>query len=112
MTLIAARVSLIELESRALARSAVKRLFQGVVAIVCGFFGWALLMTGLIAMLARSQGWPWPWLVMAAAFAHLLVAWVLLKRAARPAPRAFPATRAEFQKDRAWIETFQKTPKS
>lgn len=112
MTLIAARFSLVEIESRALLRAAVARLFQGVVAIVCGFFGWALLMTGVIAMLARSQGWPWPWLVLGAAFAHLLAAWLLLKRAARPAPPAFSATRAEFQKDRAWIETLHKTPKS
>lgn len=112
MTLIASRFALVEIESRALVRAAATRLLQCVVAIVCGFLGWALLLTGAIALLARTQGWPWPWLVVGAAGMHLLAAVVLLKRAARPAAPAFSATRAEFQKDRAWIETFQKTPKS
>ena len=43
---------------------------------------------------------------------HLLIAIVLAKVAKSPMEATFPVTRAEFQKDREWIENFQNPNKS
>ena len=42
----------------------------------------------------------------------LLVAFLLASSCNKPGTAAFPITRAEFQKDREWIENIQKKPKS
>ena len=46
------------------------------------------------------------------AILHLLLAVVFAKLAKPSGKPAFPFTRAEFEKDREWIENFQKTSKS
>ena len=73
------------------------------------FFAWALLLAGGIACLARISGWPWPGIAIACAILHLVAAAALARFACSRIPRAFPITRAEFQKDREWIETLQLT---
>lgn len=113
MTLIASRIALIQLEARDAAKQRTRRVAGVIVAVICLFFTWALLLAGGIAAVSSAVGWPWHWLAIGAAALHLLLAMLLLKGgSANPAAPAFPLTRAEFQKDREWIENFQKKPKS
>ncbi len=113
MALIASRSALIQLEARETARQRVRRVVGLIVAAICLFFTWALLLAGGIAAVSSASGWPWHWLAIGAAALHLLLAMILLKGgSANPAAPAFPLTRAEFQKDREWIENLQKKPKS
>lgn len=112
MTLVATRLALIQLESRQVATHVGGRAFRLAAAAVCAVFGWALLLAGVIALLSTSFGWPWHWIALAAAAIHLLGAWLLINLGKTTPPPAFPHTRAEFQKDREWIENLQKHRKS
>lgn len=113
MSLIASRIALIQHEARETARQRALRVVSVIVAAFCLFFTWALLLAGGIAAVSSACEWPWFWLAIGAAALHLLLAFILLKASsAKPATAAFPLTRAEFQKDREWIENFQKKPKS
>ena len=113
MALIASRISLIQLESKDVARFTIRSAALILAACVCGFFSWALLLAGGISLTARLAGWHWAYVAMGAAAIHLL-AGLLMARIVMKSPKgaAFPVTRAEFQKDREWIENFQKTPRS
>jgi threonine/homoserine/homoserine lactone efflux protein len=113
MALIASRIALIQLEARETARQRMRRVVCVIAAAMCLFFTWALLIAGGVAAISSATGWPWHWLAIGAAALHLLLALLLLKGGcAKPAAPTFPLTRAEFQKDREWIENFQKKPKS
>jgi threonine/homoserine/homoserine lactone efflux protein len=113
MSLIASRIALIQLEARDTARQRARRVLSVIVAAMCLFFTWALLLAGGIAAVSSASGWPWYWLAIGAAALHLLLALLLLSGgSSNPAVPVFPLTRAEFQKDREWIENFQKKPKS
>ena len=112
MGLIASRVALIQLESKDVARDGARRagMLLGVIGFV--FFGWTLLLAGMVALLSTATGWPWSWVAIGLAILHLLLAVVFAKLAKPSGKPAFPFTRAEFEKDREWIENFQKTSKS
>jgi MFS family permease len=113
MALIASRIALIQLEARETARKRVRRVVGLIAAVICLFFTWALLLSGGIAAVCSATGWSWHWLAIAAAALHFFVALLLLKGgSAKSSIPAFPLTRAEFQKDREWIENLQKKPKS
>lgn len=112
MGLISSRIALIELESKEAAGAGARRAACLVAAVIFAFFAWALLLAGGISAIAASTGWPWFWLALGAAAIHLTVALMLLKSAKPTGQPAFPVTRSEFQKDREWIENFQKTRKS
>jgi len=111
MSLIASRVALIQLEARQSAKSGASRAIRMAAAAFCVLFAWMLLLGCGIAALSACTGWAWHWVGLATAVLHLLLAWILII-SCKAAPPAFPATRAEFQKDREWIENFQKKPKS
>jgi len=112
MALIASRIALIQFEARASAKTGVKRVVRIVVAVLCLFFTWILLLGGAIGAIAATTGWPWYWLAIAAAGLHLLLAILLAAAFNKPGAPAFPITRAEFQKDREWIQSIQKKSKS
>ncbi len=89
-----------------------RRAALGIAALICVFFTWTLLLAGLIGVLSQSAGWPWYWLAIAFSALHLLAGLIcgrLLTSAAQP---TFSITRSEFQKDREWLENFQKPRKS
>ena len=112
MGLVASRIALIQLESKDAASSAARvAIFWGAAAC-CVVFAWALLIAGGVAALAQSMHWPWHWVALAAGALHLL-AGALFAVLGKPAMgAAFAFTRAEFQKDREWIENFPKNKKS
>jgi uncharacterized membrane protein YqjE len=112
LSLIASRVELIQLESKEAATHGARRAALMIAAVICVFFTWSLLLAGGIAAISRSTGWPWYWTAMAAAAVHLLLAVILARSAKSTESPSFPYTRAEFKKDREWIENFHKTRKS
>jgi len=112
LSLIASRFALIQLESKDAAADGLKRLTSVIAAVICIFFTWALLLAGGIAAIAHATGTPWYWISVAAASAHLLIAIILVNSAKTQGSPHFPITLSEFQKDREWLENFQKTRKS
>ncbi len=110
--LIASRSALVRIEAADTARSLGVRAAMGLLAVICVFFAWTLLLAAGIAMLARATGWPWHFVALGAALAHLIVAAIAARALFRPAPPAFPHTRNEFQKDRLWLENLQNPRKS
>lgn len=110
--LVSSRIALIQLEARDAARLGARRAAALIAAMLLMFFAWALLLAGGIAIAADQTGWPWHWIALSAAVLHLLVALILLQSAKTPTSAPFPVTRAEFQKDREWIESLRQTPKS
>lgn len=111
-SLISARADLVQYESKQAAVTYGKSLAWILAACGCLAIGWALILTGGISLLSESQGWPWNRIAIGAALLHLLFAIVLLRLAKPGSGSPFPITRAEFKKDRAWIENFHKSPKS
>ncbi|NQX00517.1 phage holin family protein [bacterium] len=112
MGLLAARLALIQLESKDTAGELARRAALVAAACACVVFAWALLLAGAISIIAKTTGWPWDWVSVGLAALHLLAGIILVKFAKPSATPAFPVTRAEFQKDRAWIENFSKNKKS
>lgn len=112
LSLIACRVALIQLESKDAAADGLQRLVRIIAVAICLLFTWSLLLAGGIAVIAHATGWPWYWITFAAAAVHLQVAFIFAQSAKTRGRPAFPVTRSEFQKDREWLENFQKTRKS
>ena len=59
MDLVAARLSLIQMESKDATREATRRVALIAVASAAIFFAWALLLAGGVSLLSQSTGWPW-----------------------------------------------------
>lgn len=112
LNLIAARVALIQHESKDAARDAAGRAARLIALVICVFFTWALFLAGTVALLAKLTAWPWFAFAFILAALHLIAALILAKSAKAPASPSFPVTRAEFQKDREWIQNFQSSRKS
>lgn len=112
LNLISSRVALIQLESKDAARDAALRMARLVALVICIFFTWALVLAGGTAALAKATAWPWYLIAFGFAAMHLIAAIILAKSAKTQSGPAFPITRAEFQKDREWIENLQLTRKS
>jgi len=108
--LVGSRIALIQLESKAAARQAGELVALIAAVALATLFAWALLLAGGIAALAAATAWPWYWIALAAAVIHAVAAAVGLRRAKSTARPAFPITRAEFHKDREWLNTL-KTPR-
>lgn len=112
MNLIATRFALIELESKDAAKDGARRAALIAAACGCAVFTWALLLAGGIPLIAGLCGCSWSLVALGAAVLHL-AAGVILISSAKPATGAsFPITRAEFQKDREWIQNFHTTKRS
>jgi uncharacterized membrane protein YqjE len=112
LTLVASRVSLIQLESKQAAKDGASRLARLIAVVICLFFCWALALAGGIAAISQATGTAWFRIAMIAAAIHLAAAILLALSAKGRSTPAFSVTRAEFQKDREWIENFQKHKKS
>jgi uncharacterized membrane protein YqjE len=101
--IIYSRIGLIQIEGKEAARSGTKMLVSAILASVCAFFAWASILAGMIAWISELLICPWYWVALVAGGLHLIAGAIIL-RAAKPSGKpAFPITRAEFQKDREWI---------
>lgn len=105
-----ARLELIQLEAREAGKLAGKKV--ALVAIICVaiFFGWCLMLAGLIGWISAAwPDWPWHWSALIAAGLHLLLVLLALHLLTRPSPAAFPLTSSELAKDREWLKQLKHT---
>jgi len=75
--------------------------------------GYVFLITGAVVGLAHLAGISWPWIALAAAALHFIIALVLLLIAwSRITKPFFRATLAELKKDREWLRNLEATNQS
>ena len=84
-----------------------------VFALLLCALGYVFLITGMVVGLAHLAGISWPWIALAAAALHFIIALVLLLIAwSRITKPFFRATLAELRKDREWLKTLDATNQS
>ena len=84
-----------------------------VFALLLCALGYVFLITGIVVGLAHLAGISWPWIALAAAALHFIIALVLLLIArSRITKPFFCVTLAELRKDREWLKTLDATNQS
>jgi uncharacterized membrane protein YqjE len=79
-------------------------------ALLLCALGYVFLITGAVVGLAQLIGISWPWVALAAAVVHFIVALVLLLVArSRMTKPLFRATVTELKKDREWLKNLDAT---
>jgi uncharacterized membrane protein YqjE len=82
-------------------------------AVLLCALGYVFLITGAVVGLAHLVGISWPWIALAAAGLHFIIALVLLLIArSRITKPFFRATLAELKKDREWLRNLDTTNQS
>jgi uncharacterized membrane protein YqjE len=82
-------------------------------AVLLCALGYVFLITGAVVGLAHLAGISWPWIAVAAAALHFIIALVLLLIArSRITKPFFRATLAELKKDREWLRSLDATNQS
>lgn len=107
------RFALVAQESKA---AAVQLLILAgclIFALLLCALGYIFLITGVVVGLAHLAGISWPWIALAAAAVHFIIALALLVVArSRITKPVFPNTRAELKKDREWLKNLDATNQS
>jgi uncharacterized membrane protein YqjE len=84
-----------------------------VFALLLCALGYVFLITGIVVGLAHLAGISWPWIALAAAALHFIIALGLLliawNRITKP---FFRVTLAELRKDREWLRNLDATNQS
>ena len=81
-------------------------------AVLCAL-GYIFLITGAVVGVAHLAGVSWPWIALATAAVHFIIAMVLLLVAySRITKPVFRATLAELKKDREWLKNLDATNQS
>jgi uncharacterized membrane protein YqjE len=84
-----------------------------IVAVLLCALGYVFLITGVVAGLAQMAGISWPWIALAAAALHFIIALVLVLIArSRITKPLFRTTLAELKKDREWLRNLEATNQS
>ena len=84
-----------------------------VLALLLCALGYIFLITGAVVGLAHLVGISWPWIALAVAALHFVIALVLLLIARSQVTKPlFRATRAELRKDREWLKHLDATNQS
>ncbi len=84
-----------------------------ILAVLLSALGYVFLITGVVVGLAHLLGVSWPWIALAAAALHFIIALVLLLIArSRITKPFFRATLAELKKDREWLRNLDATNQS
>ena len=82
-------------------------------ALLLCMLGYVFFITGVVVGLAHLVGISWPWIALAAAAVHFIIALVLLLVArSRMTKPLFRNTRAELTKDREWLKNLDATNQS
>ena len=82
-------------------------------ALLLCALGYVFLITGAVVGIAHLAGISWPWIALAAAALHFIIALVLLLIARNRITKPFfRATLAELKKDREWLRNLQTTNQS
>jgi uncharacterized membrane protein YqjE len=84
-----------------------------ILAVLLSALGYIFLITGAVAGLAHLAGISWPWIALAAAALHFIIALALLLVArSRITKPLFRTTLAELKKDREWLRSLDATNQS
>ena len=84
-----------------------------ILALLLCAVGYIFLITGAVVGLAHLVGISWPWIALAVATLHFVIALVLLLIARSQVTKPlFRATRAELRKDREWLKHLDATNQS
>lgn len=110
-TLAFSRFALIQAESKAAVSGAAKKIILLAIAALLLLFTWIILVAATVAAIAANTTLSWYHAAFAAAAIHLILALIILFRAKTPEPPTFQHTRAEFQKDREWLNQITSNPK-
>jgi uncharacterized membrane protein YqjE len=79
-------------------------------ALLLCALGYVFLITGAVVGVAHLIGISWPWVALAAAVVHFIVALALLLVArSRVTKPLFRATLTELKKDREWLKNLDAT---
>ncbi len=82
-------------------------------ALLLSALGYVFLITGAVVGLAHLAGISWPWIALAAAAVHFIIALVLfLVARSRITKPLFRTTLAELKKDREWLKNLDATNQS
>src|SRR5213075_1329813 len=107
------RFALVAEESKAAAVQVLILAGCLIFAVLLCAVGYVFLITGAVVGLAHLAGISWPWIALAAAALHFIIALVLLLIArSRITKPFFRATLAELKKDREWLRNLQTTNQS
>lgn len=101
--LIYARFGIIRIEAQSALSAATTGFFILVVGLFAVFSAWVLALAAAIGAIAASTSWEWYHVAFAAAGIHLLIGVALFLTMKSRKHDAFPVTRAEFEKDREWL---------
>jgi uncharacterized membrane protein YqjE len=104
------RFALLAQESKAAAVQVLILASCLILAVVLCALGYIFLITGAVVGVAHLAGVSWPWMALAAAAVHFIIAIVLLLVAySRITKPVFRATLAELKKDREWLKHLDAT---
>lgn len=106
----ASRVALIRLESREAAQVAARKTSQAICATSLAVIAWSCLIAGAIGALHHFTQISWWLAALAFGVLHALAALIFLNKLKQKSAPLFPVTKAEFEKDRLWMQSL-KTPK-
>lgn len=101
--LLESRATIISLEAKDALSSSVFKIALRLVALFGLIGAWALTMAGAVGGIASATDWEWFHAAFAAAGFHLCFALIALLVAKAKKSVIFPVTRAEFEKDRKWL---------
>ena len=107
------RFALLAQESKAAAVQVLILASCLILAVLLCALGYIFLITGAVVGVAHLAGVSWPWIALAAAAVHFIIAIVLLLVAySRITKPVFHATLAELKKDREWLKHLDATNQS
>jgi uncharacterized membrane protein YqjE len=107
------RFALLAKESKAAALQVLILAGCLIFAVLLCAIGYVFLITGVVAGVAHLVGISWPWIALAAAALHFIIALVLVLIArSRITKPYFRATLDELKKDREWLRNLQTTNQS
>ena len=107
------RFALVAQESKAAAVQVLILVGCVIFALLLSALGYVFLITGAVVGLANLVGVSWPWIALAAAAVHFILALVLVLVArSRITKPLFRTTLAELKKDREWLRNLDATNQS
>ena len=106
--MLCARIEMIRIEAKSASALAAGRLAMLLIALAGLFSAWALALAATVGAIAASTSWEWYHVAFAAAGLHLIIGVALLVVLKSGKKVSFPVTRAEFNKDREWLERLKK----
>lgn len=103
-----ARLALFRLEASEAAAESSRRARQGITAVVLLFFGWALLLAGLIGLAEKYRPGTWPIAALIASVCHLVMGIPFLRGALRTGEKPlFGESLQQLKNDEQWMRTLK-----